>query len=139
MISNDNPCHEPGPHDGSLEKMEGVFQALGSEIRLRILIFLAQGSRAAGDIAAQFDISKPAVSKHLGVLQQAGLVASRRKGQFVYYGLTGGQVAGVFKQYLQLLNRSLPAPAEAPRRLQPRQDYFREDVPPVVTWLKNPK
>ena len=108
MISNDNPRQEPGPHDGSLEKMEGAFQALGSEIRLRILIFLAQGSRAAGEVAAQFDISKPAVSKHLGILEQAGLVTSRRKGQFVYYSLTGGQVAGVFKQYLQLLNRTLP-------------------------------
>jgi len=41
----------------------------------------------AGDIADQFNISKPSISHHLDLLKQAGLVQSEKQGQFIYYSL----------------------------------------------------
>lgn len=46
-----------------------------------ILALLEAGELTAGDVAAQFTISRPAVSRHLGVLHTAGLVRSRRRAQ----------------------------------------------------------
>ena len=67
--------------------MESVFQALSSTIRRQILAYLSKTSLTAGQIAERFEISKPALSKHLTVLENAGLISSEKKGQFVHYSL----------------------------------------------------
>lgn len=67
--------------------MESVFQALGSATRRRILAYLSQTSLTAGEISQRFDISKPAISKHLRVLENAGLVKSEKQGLYVHYEL----------------------------------------------------
>ena len=67
--------------------MESVFQALGSATRRKILAYLSQTSLTAGEISERFDMSKPAISKHLRVLENAGLVTSEKEGLFVHYQL----------------------------------------------------
>jgi DNA-binding transcriptional ArsR family regulator len=67
--------------------MSNVFQALSSPTRRKILAFLSEASLTAGEIAAKFDMSKPALSKHLSILSNAGLISSEKKGQFVHYSL----------------------------------------------------
>ena len=58
--------------------MSHVFGALADPTRLAIVErLLAEGERSAGDIAAPFAISKPAISKHLRVLEEAGLIERR--------------------------------------------------------------
>lgn len=64
-----------------------VFYALSSHIRRRILAYLSQVELSAGDIAERFDVSKPTISRHLGVLENARLVKSRRQEQFIFYSL----------------------------------------------------
>ncbi len=64
-----------------------TFGALGDPIRQRIVEMLAEGDREAGDLAAQFDVSRPAVSRHLRVLREAGVVASRQEGRRRVYSL----------------------------------------------------
>jgi len=64
-----------------------VFGAISSHVRRRILAYLSQTDLSSGEIASRFDISKPTVSRHLSVLENAGLITSRREGQFVYYHL----------------------------------------------------
>ena len=54
-----------------------VFEALGDPIRAQIVELLAERDLEAGAIAARFDVSRPAVSRHLRVLREAGVVASR--------------------------------------------------------------
>ncbi|MDB5431738.1 MAG: ArsR family transcriptional regulator [Caulobacter sp.] len=71
-----------------------VFEALASEVRRRMLVELAPGELNAGDIAARFDISKPAISQHLTVLESAGLVTRRKKGQYVFYSLAAEILTG---------------------------------------------
>lgn len=81
--------------------MQRVFEALSSTVRRKILAYLSHAELTAGDIAARFDISKPAVSQHLSVLENAGLVTSEKRGQYVHYKLVGDNLANVLNSYLQ--------------------------------------
>lgn len=64
-----------------------VFKALADETRREILRLLQEGDRTAGEIAGRFNLTRPTISHHLGVLKQANLVQDYRKGQYVYYSL----------------------------------------------------
>ena len=81
--------------------MQRVFEALSSQIRRKILAYLAHADLTAGEIAAKFEISKPAVSQHLSVLEVAGLVTSEKKGQFVHYSLAPDHLANTLSSYAQ--------------------------------------
>lgn len=67
--------------------MDRVFAALASTPRRRILAFLSQTALTTSELAARFPISAPAISRHLSVLEHAGLVSSERQGQRVLYRL----------------------------------------------------
>jgi DNA-binding transcriptional ArsR family regulator len=60
--------------------MEAAIKALAEPTRRRILELVANGELSAGQIAAEFDVTRPAVSQHLGVLRDAGLIVDRREG-----------------------------------------------------------
>lgn len=63
-----------------------TFAALSDETRLRIVErLMEQGELPAGDLVAEFDISAPAVSRHLKVLRTAGLIRQRVAGTHRYY------------------------------------------------------
>jgi DNA-binding transcriptional ArsR family regulator len=74
---------------------DAVFAALASPLRRRLLDLLRAGERNAGELAAAFDVSRPAVSQHLAVLQQADLVAERRSGRHRVYALRAGPLRAV--------------------------------------------
>ncbi len=65
--------------------MERVFEALASTARRKILAYLHQGELTAGEIGARFEFSKPALSGHLRILEEAGLIVREKRGQFVYF------------------------------------------------------
>ena len=81
--------------------MEKVFAALASNPRRRILAYLSATSMTAGDIAERFDISKPSLSKHLSVLENAGLVKRERKGQFIHYSLVPENLTNTLHGFAQ--------------------------------------
>jgi DNA-binding transcriptional ArsR family regulator len=60
--------------------MEAALKALAEPRRRRILMLVRDGELSAGEIASHFEISRPAVSQHLTVLREAGLVDERRNG-----------------------------------------------------------
>ena len=60
--------------------MEAALKAIAAPRRRRILSLVRDGELSAGEIAAQFDVTRPAVSQHLNVLKEAGLVSERRNG-----------------------------------------------------------
>src|SRR5580765_6057893 len=60
--------------------METAFKALAEPRRRRILTLVRDGELSVGEIASHFEISRPAVSQHLAVLREAGLVDERRNG-----------------------------------------------------------
>lgn len=72
-----------------------MFEALADPTRRRILELLVDGERTAGELAAAFDTSRPAVSRHLRVLREAGLVRWRGDAQRRIYRLDPGPLAEV--------------------------------------------
>ena len=67
--------------------MNALFKALNDETRREIIELLKKKDMNAGEIADQFDISKPSISHHLDLLKRADLITSEKKGQFVEYSL----------------------------------------------------
>lgn len=78
-----------------------VFDALSSTVRRKILAYLRDRPMHAGAIADRFDISKPAMSKHLSVLEAAGLIWKKREGQFVLYGMEQENLTGHLWTFMQ--------------------------------------
>jgi len=73
-----------------------VFHVIADPTRRGILDLLSAGERPARELEAPFRISQPAVSKHLAVLREAGLVSRRQKGRTRIYRLEAGGLQGVF-------------------------------------------
>ena len=67
--------------------MNSLFKALNDETRRQIVELLKEKDMNAGEIAEQFNISKPSISHHLDILKRADLITSEKKGQFVEYSL----------------------------------------------------
>lgn len=109
--------------------MQKVFEALASIPRRKILAYLAHAELSAGEIASRFNISKPAVSQHLAVLENAGLVASEKRGQYVYYRLVPDNLANTLNGYVQEVcpvSRPLKAESAKIAKERPAQDKDSE-------------
>jgi ArsR family transcriptional regulator, arsenate/arsenite/antimonite-responsive transcriptional repressor len=65
-----------------------IFEALASSPRRQILAYLSKSELTTSDLAERFEMTAPSISRHLSVLENAGLVTSARRGQMVYYQLT---------------------------------------------------
>lgn len=67
--------------------MNDAFKALSDPTRRKILQLLKDRDLSAGEIADQFEISKPSISHHLNILKQAKLVQDERQGQSIVYSI----------------------------------------------------
>jgi DNA-binding transcriptional ArsR family regulator len=65
--------------------MQSTIQALAEPRRREILELVRDRELSAGEIASGFDVTRPAISQHLGVLKEAGLVSERREGTRRFY------------------------------------------------------
>lgn len=86
-------------------KQQALFKALADPTRRQILKRLRRGSATAGDIAADFDMSKPSLSHHFNVLKEAELLRNERRGQHIVYSINttvfedaAGLLLDLFKQ-----------------------------------------
>ena len=73
---------------------DGLFLALAHPVRRRLLEILAEGPRTAGDLAEQFDLSRPAVAEHLQVLRRAAPGRDEPGGRQRRYHPTAEPLAG---------------------------------------------
>ncbi|CAN1571820.1 ArsR Predicted transcriptional regulators [Flavobacteriaceae bacterium] len=67
--------------------MNDIFKALNDATRREILELLKTKDRSAGEIADQFNMSKPSISHHLDILKRADLITSEKSGQFIFYSI----------------------------------------------------
>jgi ArsR family transcriptional regulator, arsenate/arsenite/antimonite-responsive transcriptional repressor len=67
--------------------MNDIFKALNDATRREILELLKTKSLSAGDIADQFNMSKPSISHHLDILKRADLITAEKSGQFIFYSI----------------------------------------------------
>jgi len=81
--------------------LDKVFEALSSTVRRKILAYLSAAELTAGEIAERFAISKPSISKHLSILENAGLITGERRGQFIHYRLVSDNLLNTLNGYLQ--------------------------------------
>ncbi len=81
--------------------MDDIFQALASTPRRKILAYLSEGELTAGDIADRFDMSKPSISKHLSILEGAGLIKSDKRGQYIYYSMNRDSLIATLNGFAQ--------------------------------------
>lgn len=72
-----------------------LLKTLGNPQRLRILCLLVEGERSVGEINAAVALSQSALSQHLAVLREQGLVSTRREAQTIYYRLDDGPAVAV--------------------------------------------
>ena len=93
--------------------MNNLFKALNDPTRRQILDLLRGGDLNAGDIAEQFDMTKPSISHHLDLLRQAGLVEATKQGQFVSYTLNTTVLDDLLAWLISFQKTNLPT--EAPR------------------------
>jgi len=81
--------------------LDNVFEALSSTVRRKILAYLSATDLTAGEIADRFNISKPSISKHLSILENAALIKSERRGQFIHYSLVRDNLVNTLNGYIQ--------------------------------------
>jgi DNA-binding transcriptional ArsR family regulator len=96
------PASQPAFDDRALETVLAAVEPT----RLKILLMLGRRkSMSVGEVAAEFKITRPAVSHHLKVLKNCGLVTASRDGQEIYYTVQMQRIVGI----LRVLANSLEA------------------------------
>ncbi|MBV9836671.1 MAG: winged helix-turn-helix transcriptional regulator [Solirubrobacterales bacterium] len=102
-----------------------AYRALGDPTRRGILRLLREGEMPAGGLAAHFEISWPSVSRHLKVLEAAGLVSSERRGGNIIYSLQTSVLEDIAAEVADMArigrpSRSARVGTRAGRRREPR-------------------
>lgn len=97
---------------GIMTTLDSTFEALADPVRRTLMRRLAHGPGSAGELAQPFEISRPAISRHLRVLRDAGLVQSSPIGRERVYELSSGGLSSV-QQWLEEVSatwdQALPA------------------------------
>lgn len=99
----------------------GAFAALADPTRRAVFERLARGPRAVGEIARGLPVTRPAVSQHLRVLKDAGLVRERREGTRRLYSVNASGVEAMREYLDQFWNRALAAFKVAAERAHPEE------------------
>jgi DNA-binding transcriptional ArsR family regulator len=105
--------------------MQEVLRALAEPRRQEILKLIANDELAAGEIAAHFSVSRPAISQHLQVLKAAGLVSERRVGtRHLYQARPEGlaELKAYLEEFWDIALERLAQAAEAEQRRRDRDD-----------------
>ena len=74
------------------QQLDNLFGALANRTRREILNLLTRSERSVLELAGRFDMSQPAVTKHLKVLENAGLIKKRKEGRYRYCTLDGAKL-----------------------------------------------
>ncbi|MBS0199862.1 MAG: winged helix-turn-helix transcriptional regulator [Proteobacteria bacterium] len=81
-------------HSGEAARL---LRALANDKRLMMLCLLVEGERSVGELNARVDLSQSALSQHLAVLREDGLVETRREAQTIYYSLADGPAHAIIE------------------------------------------
>jgi len=110
----------------SPDRLDTIFAALADPTRRAILARLAAGEASVTELAKPFEMSLPAVSKHLKVLERAGLISRGRNAQWRPCRLEAGpfrDLAGWMEQYRDFWGESLDRLDDYVRKLQKEKEH----------------
>ena len=110
--------------------MDDVLRALAEPRRREILRLVRHREMAAGDIAARVDVTRPAISQHLTVLKEAGLVLERRDGTRRLYRARPERVAEVVRYLESFWDAGLARLKQAAEAEEQEERERERDQPP---------
>ncbi|MEW5864816.1 MAG: metalloregulator ArsR/SmtB family transcription factor [Pseudomonadota bacterium] len=91
-------------------RASGLLKAMANPVRLLVLCQLAEGEKSVGELERVVDVSQSALSQHLALLRQRGIVKFRREGQTLYYSLAGPEaptlLAALYAVYCSNVRRA---------------------------------
>jgi len=102
-----------------------VFEAIAQPTRREILRLLAAGELSAGAVASRFDVTQPAISQHLKVLKQTGLISERREGTRRLYSVRPDGLADLHSFLADVLPAGLERLKHAAEEEEERSDARR--------------
>lgn len=82
--------------------MDKIFKALSDETRRKIISMLVEKDRSVNEIAKNFNKTQPCISHHLEVLKNAGIVESRKEGQFTIYSINMSSIQYIINWFMGL-------------------------------------
>ena len=91
------PNIDPEAMRANAGRASDLLKALANDKRLMLLCLLFGGERSVGELNARVDLSQSALSQHLAVLRNDGLVTTRREGQTILYALADGPAQRVIE------------------------------------------
>jgi DNA-binding transcriptional ArsR family regulator len=107
--------------DDLVELIAGRFRALSEPTRIRLLDRLREGEASVHELTESIGSTQQNVSKHLGVLRQAGIVGRRRDGNYVYYSIADEgvfalceDVCGSLREQIEALREVVAGVGETP-------------------------
>ncbi|MCY2931966.1 MAG: metalloregulator ArsR/SmtB family transcription factor [Planctomycetota bacterium] len=98
-----------------MKDVMALIKALADPNRTRVLLFLQRGELCLCQIMEMLRLAPSTVSKHLTILHQAGLVASRKDGRWIYYRLPGPSAGPAVRGALRWLREALAADEQVAR------------------------
>ena len=84
------------------EFLDKIFKALSDESRRKIISMLVEKDRSVNEIAKNFNKTQPCISHHLEVLKNAGIVESRKEGQFTIYSINMSSIQYIINWFMGL-------------------------------------
>jgi len=107
------PLSLPHPLPGPLADLIAQrFRVIGEPVRIRLLDRLCDGEASVQELTEALGASQQNVSKHLGILHQAGVVGRRKAGNHVYYSIADDSVLGLCEQVCGGLSQRLAGLAD---------------------------
>jgi DNA-binding transcriptional ArsR family regulator len=81
-----------GDDDRGFREMEAFFSALGDTTRLKMLKIIGDEELCSCEVMAALELTQPTTSHHLGILERAGVLSSRRNGKWVFYRILSPKI-----------------------------------------------
>ena len=86
--------------------MEEIFAALGDATRLKMLKIIADEELCSCEVQAALELTQPTTSHHLGILERAGILSSKRNGKWVFYKISNSQVKNLIAKGFSLVEEA---------------------------------
>lgn len=95
-----------GDNERNLRELTDLFAALGDATRLKMLKIIADEELCSCEVMAALELTQPTTSHHLGILERAGVLSSRRSGKWVFYKIANLQVKNLITKGFNLVEAS---------------------------------
>jgi len=92
--------------DRTLRELELFFAALGDTTRLRILKLIGDEELCSCEVTAALELTQPTTSHHLGILERAGVLSTRRNSKWVFYKIANSKVKNLLTKGFSVLQET---------------------------------